>query len=116
MKKLIYGNIILIVLFIISFILSFFVVDSLTKLTLLMPIIILFMEAGMFLYTFTGLKKSTLRTIRRVLGVYSIIVVSFTIFIKVYTFITGYYFINTNQNTLSSILDKWGMNGNFFKY
>lgn len=93
MKKMVLSNIVLLSISILFFVLDFFILNQLTKFFFITPILILFIEAGVFLFTFRHMKKSSLRSIRKILGIYNIIGIMIIIFIKVYTSITGYDFI-----------------------
>ena len=93
MKKMVMYNIILLSLCALFFVLDFFVVDQITRFLFITPIILLFIEAGVFLFTFKHFKKSSLRNIRIILGIYCLLALVIFIAIKIYSGVTGYEFI-----------------------
>jgi hypothetical protein len=100
MKKMLYANITLLLLCAMFFVLDFFVVDYVNRFLFFTPMVLLFIEAGVFLFTFKHMKKSTLRIIRRILGVYCSIAIAIVIGIKIYSAITGYVFIYYSYSAL----------------
>jgi peptidoglycan/LPS O-acetylase OafA/YrhL len=93
MKRMILLNIILLSICAIFFVLDFFILEQVTRFFFFTPIIFLFIEAGVFLFTFRHMKKSTLEWIRKVLAIYCILAIAILIAIKIYTGVTGYTFI-----------------------
>ena len=93
MKRMILLNVLLLSIALLFFILDFYVIDYMTRFFVYTPIIILFVEVGVFLFTFRRFKKSSLRVIRKILGIYCINAIIIVSVFEVYSLITEYKFI-----------------------
>lgn len=100
MKKALISNAILISLIILMFVYTYIIVDFIEPIFIYFLVTLLLAEAVIFLNTFIYFKKSIIERIRKVLAIYSLVVLLLFVISFIYSKITGYVFIYSSYRIL----------------